>query len=56
MIYELEESGGGNLEGEFFKVLSKIEQKRITRDCCQVGFKKVESKRPVKFSLSSCDA
>ena len=55
MIYGLEESSGENLEGEISKVLTEIEEKPMIRDCCRVGFRKVGSKRPVKFSLSSSD-
>ena len=55
MIYGLEESSGENLEGEVSKVLTEIEEKPMVRDCCRVGIKRVGSKRPVKFSLSSSD-
>ena len=55
MIYGLEESSEENLEGEINKVLTEIEEKPMIKDCCRVGFRKVGSKRPVKFSLSSSD-
>ena len=44
-----------SLEAEVQKVLSEIDEKPVVRDCCRVGLKKPSSKRPVKFTLSSCD-
>ena len=44
-----------SLEAEVQKVLSEIDEKPVIRECCRVGLKKPGSKRPVKFTLSSCD-
>ena len=37
------------------EVHAEIDEKPIIKDCCRVGGIKVESTRPVKFSLSSTD-
>ena len=44
-----------SLEAEVQKVLSEIDEKPVIRECCRVGSKKPSSKRPVKFTFSSCD-
>ena len=57
IIYGLEDSDepDQSLEAEVQKVLSEIDEKPVIRECCRVGSKKPSSKRPVKFTLSSCD-
>ena len=55
MIYGLEESPGEQLQDKVCQILSEIEEKPLIRDCCRVGFKKENNKRPIKFSLSSSD-
>ena len=55
MIYGLEESLGEQLQDKVSQVLSEIEEKPLIRDCCGVGLKKDNNKRPIKFSLSSSD-
>ena len=57
IIYGLEDSDepDQSLEAEVQKVFSEIDGKPVIRECCRVGLKKPSSKRPVKFTLSSCD-
>ena len=55
MIYGLEESPGEQVQDKVSQVLSGIEEKLLIRDCCCVGLKKDNNKRPIKFSLSSSD-
>ena len=57
IIYGLEDSDepDQSLEAEVQKVLSEIDEKPVIRECCRVGSKKPSSKRPVKFTFSSCD-
>ena len=43
------------LQGKVEEVLGEIGEKPFVRDCCRVGIKRANSKRPVKFSLSSSD-
>ena len=55
MIYGLEETDEETLEVEVGKVLAEIEEKPVLSDCCRVGIRKPDSKRPVKFTLRSSD-
>ena len=55
VIYGLEESNEESLEEEVANVLKQIEEKPVIRDCCRVGIRKPDSKRPIKFTLRSSD-
>ena len=55
IIYGLEESNEESLEEEVANVLKQIEEKPVIRDCCRVGIRKPDSKRPIKFTLRSSD-
>ena len=55
IIHGLEEFNEESLEEEVGKVLEKIEEKPVIMDCCRVGIKKPDSKRPIKFTLRSSD-
>ena len=51
MIYGLEKSNEETLENEVGKVLAEIEEKPVISDCCRVGTRKPDPKRPVKFTI-----
>ena len=55
IIYGLEELDHENLEQEVCKVLAEIDEKPVITDCCRVGIRKPDSKRPIKFALRSSD-
>ncbi len=55
IIYGVEECSEENLEDEVGKVLATIEEKPVTRDCCRVGIRKPDKKRPIEFTLRSSD-
>ena len=55
IIYGQEESNEENLEDEIVKVLDTIGEKPIISDCCRVGIRKPNGKRPIKFTLRSSD-
>ena len=55
IIYGLEESSEETLEDEVGKVLATIDEKPVIRDCCRVGIRKPNVKRPIKFTLRSSD-
>ena len=50
IIYGVEESNEESLEEELAKVLKQMEEKPVIRDCCCVGIRKSDSKRPIKFT------
>ena len=53
IIYGLEESYEESIEEEVANVLKQIEEKPVIKDCCRVGTRKSDSKRPIKFTLRS---
>ena len=55
IIYGLEKCIEEILEDEVGKVLATIEEKPVITDCCRVGIKKPDRKRPIKFTLRSSD-
>ena len=55
IIYGLEESDLENLEEEARRVLAELDDKPVITDCCRVGIRKPDSKRPIKFASRSSD-
>ena len=51
IVFGFEESDEEALDEEVQKLLKQIEEKPVTKDCCRVGIGKLDSRRPIKFTL-----